>query len=106
MNKKSNKENKTKEIFDEEEIRYYITKQHVLRKNRNKKIFYYELRHYDNNERFFVIEKEDVIVNFYGTLISSKEILRNREYMDQKEFKKLYKLVKDKTLYKEEQCKV
>lgn len=89
-----------------EEIRYFIKKQRILPENRNKEFFYYELRHYDNNESFFVIEKENVIVNFYGTLITSKEILGDKEYMDQKEFKKLYKLVKDKALYKEEQCKV
>ncbi len=68
------------------EVEYFITRERVLPTQKNNNMFYYELRHYDNDDRKYVIESERVIVNFYGTLITNKEILNYREFIDAKDF--------------------
>lgn len=80
-----------------ESVKYYIVKKRIPINLRKKDLFYYELRHYDNNENKYVIEN-NVLVNFYGTLITNKEILHNREFIERRVLSTENILIKDKTL--------
>lgn len=81
-----------------DKIRYYICKKRVPNDMKKNNLYYFELRHYDNNNKKFVIEKNRVRVNYYGTLIIEKDILSQNEYLDQNDFFKNYNLVRDKKL--------
>ena len=60
-------------------------------------MFYYDLRHYDKNTTKYVIEK-NVLVNFYGTMITDKPILNGREYIDYKDFFNEFKIIRNNRL--------
>ena len=81
--------------FSTEDLSYYmdfreneflIVENRIPEQNREKDLYYYELREYDNEDGY-TIEKK-VVVNFAGTLISNIELLHNKEYMDYNEFLK------------------
>lgn len=82
-----------------ENVEYYIIKERIHKNDRKKGFFYYELRHYDNNCKLFVIESGKVMVNFYGTLITNKEILKGKEYLDIKEFRATFNLSRNNKIY-------
>ena len=65
---------------------FLIVDDRVPKESRDKDLYYYELREYDNGEGY-TIEKK-VIVNFAGTLISRVELLHNKEYIDYNDFLK------------------
>lgn len=82
---------------EKQKINYYITKKRVEKNLRKDNLFYYELRHYDKNVYKYVIEK-NVLVNFYGTMVTDKEILNEREYIDYKDFFSEYETVRNRNL--------
>lgn len=88
-----------------DEIKYFVTTKRIPERERDNNLFYYELRHYDDNMSKYVIERDNVIVNFYGTMITDKEILGNREYMEYSEFKKCYNTIRDYNLKRRKNAK-
>lgn len=79
------------------EVNYYIVKSRVNNKLKLESLFYYDLRHYDKNTTKYVIE-ENVLVNFYGTMITDKPILNGREYIDYKDFFNEFKTIRNNKL--------
>jgi len=63
-------------------INYNIIGDIVPKEERNPKLYYYELREYDNGNGFEI--ERSVLVNFYGTLVTDREILGDLEYIDYK----------------------
>ncbi|MBQ6991457.1 MAG: hypothetical protein IJN50_00840 [Clostridia bacterium] len=78
-------------------VNYCIVKRRVGKQKRQDGLFYYDLRHYDNNLSKYVIE-ENVFVNFYGTMITDRPILNGEEYLDYKDFFNIYNTVRDQNL--------
>ena len=84
--------------MEKERVRYYVIRERIPEESRKEGLFYYELRHYDNNINMYVIESEGVLVNFYGTMVCDKEILGNLEYMERRDLRKKFNTIKDKSL--------
>lgn len=84
--------------MEKETVRYYVIRERIPEESRKEGLFYYELRHYDNNINMYVIESEGVIVNFYGTMVCDKDILGNLEYMERRDLRKKFNTIKDKSL--------
>ena len=63
-------------------INYNIIGDIVPKEERNPKLYYYELREYDDGTGFEI--ERSVLVNFYGTLVTDREILGDLEYIDYK----------------------
>lgn len=78
-------------------VNYYIVKRRVDKEKRKYGLFYYDLRHYDKNLSKYVIEN-NVLVNFYGTMITDKPILNGEEYLDYKDFFNNYNTIRNKNL--------
>lgn len=86
-----------KKTQQKNKVTYYIVKRRVNKEIRKDNLYYYDLRHYDNNLNKYVIEK-NVLVNFYGTMITDKPILNGEKYLDYKEFFNNYNTNRDQNL--------
>lgn len=85
--------------MDKIKTKYYIIRKKIPKSLRKRDLFYYELRHYDNNVSKYVIEST-VIVNFYGTLITDREILKGREFIEKSQFLQENDVIRDISLKK------
>lgn len=84
--------------MEKEVVNYYTVRERIPEHMRKRTLFYYDLRHYDNDINKYCIERDRVIVNFYGTLITDKEVLNGREYLNRDDFVKEMKAIRNKFL--------
>lgn len=84
--------------MEKEVVNYYTVKERIPEDMRKSNLFYYDLRHYDNNINKYCIERDKVIVNFYGTLVTDKEVLNGREYLNRDDFVKEKTAIRNKFL--------
>ena len=70
------------EIF--KQYSFVINNNRIALQDRDKKLFYYELREYDNGNGYTI--ENNVTVNFAGTLISNFDVLNGKEYIDYNDF--------------------
>lgn len=75
-------------------IKYQFIKDRIPKEERKRNLFYYEVRSDDYLMRASTIERK-VLVNFFGTLITNKEILEDKEYIRVDTFCKMSLIPKD-----------
>lgn len=75
-------------------IKYQFIMDRVPKEKRKRNLFYYEVRSDYYEMRASTIERK-VLVDFWGTLITNKEILENKEYICVDTFCKMDLIEKD-----------